>query len=127
MLPFTREQFLAAFVTYNEAIWPAQLVAYLLGLAAVALLVLAPANCRSRHRRHFGGHVDMDGCRIPLAQFLSDQQGGIAFRGAFRRPRSGHRLRRHRPRTNCASVSTPGRSRGSVSLLWLTLPSSIPW
>jgi hypothetical protein len=42
MLPFTREQFLAAFVTYNEAIWPAQLVAYLLGLAAVALLFWRP-------------------------------------------------------------------------------------
>jgi hypothetical protein len=36
-LPFTVEQFLGVFVRYNEAIWPAQLVAYLLGAAAVAL------------------------------------------------------------------------------------------
>ena len=38
MLPFTTEQFLAVFRSYNEAIWPAQIVAYLLaGLAVVAL------------------------------------------------------------------------------------------
>lgn len=42
MLPFTREQFFSAFVTYNEAIWPAQLVAYLLGLAAIVLLFWRP-------------------------------------------------------------------------------------
>jgi hypothetical protein len=39
MLPFTREQFFAVFVAYNDAIWPAQLVAYGLGLVAVALLI----------------------------------------------------------------------------------------
>ncbi len=38
MLPFTREQFLAAFVTYNETIWPLQIAAYGLGLVAVAAL-----------------------------------------------------------------------------------------
>jgi hypothetical protein len=36
-LPFTVEQFLGVFVRYNEAIWPAQVVAYLLGAAAVVL------------------------------------------------------------------------------------------
>jgi hypothetical protein len=36
-LPFTVEQFLGVFSRYNEAIWPAQLVAYALGLAAVGL------------------------------------------------------------------------------------------
>ena len=38
MLPFTPEQFLAVFVNYNNAIWPIQIVAYLLGGIAVALL-----------------------------------------------------------------------------------------
>lgn len=38
MLPFTRDQFLANLVAYNEAIWPAQLAAFALGLLAVALL-----------------------------------------------------------------------------------------
>jgi hypothetical protein len=38
MLPFTPEQFLAVFVTYNNAIWPVQIAAYLLGVVAVALL-----------------------------------------------------------------------------------------
>lgn len=34
-LPFTTEQFLNVFQVYNHAIWPLQLVAYLLGLVAV--------------------------------------------------------------------------------------------
>ena len=39
MLPFTPEQFRSVFADYNAAIWPAQIAAYLLGGAAVALLV----------------------------------------------------------------------------------------
>jgi hypothetical protein len=38
MLPFTPEQFLAVFTEYNVAIWPSQIVAYLLGGMAVLLL-----------------------------------------------------------------------------------------
>jgi hypothetical protein len=36
-IPFTVEQFFDVFQTYNTAIWPAQIAAYLLGVAAVAL------------------------------------------------------------------------------------------
>jgi hypothetical protein len=39
MLPFTREQFFGVFAAYNTAIWPAQLVAYVLGLVVVAALL----------------------------------------------------------------------------------------
>ncbi len=38
MLPFTSEQFLAVFVHYNQAIWPAQVVAYIPGLLVLLLL-----------------------------------------------------------------------------------------
>ena len=38
MLPFTVEQFLGAFVSFNKAIWPAQILAYLLGGLAFALV-----------------------------------------------------------------------------------------
>ncbi|MBR0837206.1 hypothetical protein JQ612_28775 [Bradyrhizobium manausense] len=38
MLPFTPEQFLAVFSDYNQAIWPVQVAAYLLGAFAVILL-----------------------------------------------------------------------------------------
>lgn len=38
MLPFTVEQFLAVFANYNNAIWPAQLLAYALGAVAFALI-----------------------------------------------------------------------------------------
>jgi hypothetical protein len=37
--PFSRMRFLDAYARYNEAIWPAQIVALLLGLLIVALLV----------------------------------------------------------------------------------------
>jgi len=36
-LPFTAEQFFAVFAAYNLAIWPAQVIAYLPGAAALAL------------------------------------------------------------------------------------------
>jgi hypothetical protein len=38
-IPFTVEQFFSVFESYNIAIWPAQIAAYVLGLAVVALLV----------------------------------------------------------------------------------------
>lgn len=47
MLPFTREQFLAVFVAYNEAVWPAQVLAYLLGLLMV-IFITRPSAQRSR-------------------------------------------------------------------------------
>lgn len=39
MLPFTVDQFFAVFGSYNTAIWPAPLIAYALGFAALAFLV----------------------------------------------------------------------------------------
>ena len=47
MVPFTREQFLAVFVTYNETVWPVQVLAYLLGLLMV-VLIIRPSAQRSR-------------------------------------------------------------------------------
>lgn len=43
MLPFTHDQFLGVFAQYNLAIFPAQIVAYLLGLVGVGL-VLRPTS-----------------------------------------------------------------------------------
>ena len=42
MLPFTPDQFLAVFASYNDAIWPIQIGAYQLGGLAVALLFWRP-------------------------------------------------------------------------------------
>ena len=38
MLPFTPEQFLGVFVNYNNAIWPIQIAAYVLGAVSIASL-----------------------------------------------------------------------------------------
>lgn len=43
MLPFSHEQFLAVFAQYNQAVWPAQVLGYVLGLAASACLVRSGA------------------------------------------------------------------------------------
>jgi hypothetical protein len=39
MLPFTVDQFLGVFEQYNQAIWPMHVVAYILGIAALILVV----------------------------------------------------------------------------------------
>ena len=39
-MPFTSQQFFEVFVSYNAAIWPIQIAAYILGLAVVASLEL---------------------------------------------------------------------------------------
>ncbi len=44
MLPFTSEVFFALFEDYNRAIWPAQLVAYALGILALVLVVRPSAT-----------------------------------------------------------------------------------
>jgi hypothetical protein len=38
-MPFTADQFFEVFAAYNAAIWPVQIIAYALGLIAVALLL----------------------------------------------------------------------------------------
>jgi hypothetical protein len=47
MLPFTRDQFLAVFAAYNDAIGPAPVVAYGLG-AVVVVLLLRPRGASDR-------------------------------------------------------------------------------
>jgi hypothetical protein len=46
-VPFTPEQFLAVFVAYNEAVWPVQLLAYMLG-ALMVVFVGRPSPRRGR-------------------------------------------------------------------------------
>jgi hypothetical protein len=43
-LPFTREQFFAIFAAYNAAIWPAHVVAYVLGVGALVLAARRPES-----------------------------------------------------------------------------------
>ena len=47
MLPFTREQFLAVFASYNVGVWPVQLFAYALAVGILALFLRrSPARGR---------------------------------------------------------------------------------
>jgi hypothetical protein len=44
MLPFTREQFVSVFAAYNDALWPAPIIAYGLGIAMIAALARPSAT-----------------------------------------------------------------------------------
>ena len=44
MLPFTRAEFFEVFAAYNTAIWPAQLVAYAIAIAALAVVFFRPGR-----------------------------------------------------------------------------------
>jgi hypothetical protein len=44
MLPFTHDQFVEVFVQYNMNVWPAQVVAYLLGLGLVLATISTSAS-----------------------------------------------------------------------------------
>jgi hypothetical protein len=69
MLPFTRDQFVAIFVGYNESIWPIQVVAYLVGIFAIVILfrpVEAAGPARHRDSRTV---LDLDRHRLSLAVF----------------------------------------------------------
>lgn len=68
MLPFSIEEFLSIFATYNAAIWPIQIVAYLVGAAAVAL-VFAKSAWKDR--------------AIAIALALTWFWTGIAYHGMF--------------------------------------------
>ncbi len=51
MLPFTRAQFLAVFVAFNESVWPVQVLAYLPGLLMAMLIVRPPRRTVARRWR----------------------------------------------------------------------------
>lgn len=68
MLPFTREQFIAVFADYNVAVWPAQVVAYAVGLGMVAA-VLRPSPSGSRF--------------VAAALALMWTWTGVAYHGLF--------------------------------------------
>jgi hypothetical protein len=44
MLPFTRAEFISVFGAYNTGVWPAQVLAYLVGLLVVGVLVRRSAG-----------------------------------------------------------------------------------
>ena len=44
MLPFTHAQFIEVFARYNMTVWPAQIVAYILGLGIVLALLRPSAG-----------------------------------------------------------------------------------
>lgn len=83
MLPFTREQFVAVFAEYNAGIWPAQILAYLLGLGMVALL-LRPSPAASRVvAAGLAGMWAWTGIAYHWAFFSTINKAALAFGALF--------------------------------------------
>jgi Family of unknown function (DUF6064) len=81
--PFTADVFFSLFETYNSAIWPAQLVAYGLGIVAVFLALRSPAK---------GGRIAFavlsafwlwNGIAYHLIQFLQINFAALGFGALF--------------------------------------------
>lgn len=70
-LPFTRDQFLSVFATYNEATWPMPVVAYVLGFV-VFVLAVRPSSAANR--------------LVPVILAAMWMWTGIVYHGLFFRP-----------------------------------------
>lgn len=76
MLPFTREQFVDVFARYNGVVWPAQVVAYLIGLALVVALTQAGRGSERGSERAVDGGI---GAGLALMWAWT----GVAYHGLF--------------------------------------------
>ena len=101
MLPFTLEQFLNVFATYNKAIWPAQIAAYVLGTIALAAL-LWPVRASDRVVSAVLGLMWLCTGVLYHGVFFSSINKAAFALGALFVERRGTALRRHRPR--CSSL-----------------------
>jgi hypothetical protein len=85
LLPFTHDAFIDVFRVYSAAIWPAQVVAYLLGDGPSS--ADAPdAPGRQRHCRHSRADVALDRPCVLRRPLQRDQPGGLRLRCTLRRP-----------------------------------------
>lgn len=83
MLPFTREQFLAVFAQYNSDVWPAQILAYVLGLGMIILLL---RSSRTGNRIIGAGLAAMwawTGIAYHWAYFASINKAALVFGALF--------------------------------------------
>lgn len=82
-VPFTAEQFLDVFARFNVAIWPTQLGAYVLGLAAVLLAVRGGSLARSGVPALLAGAWAFVGAAYHLAFFSRLNPAATVFGVAF--------------------------------------------
>lgn len=82
-IPFTVEQFLDVFARFNQAIWPAQVGAYALGLAAVALALRGGASASRAVPALLAGAWAFVGAAYHLAFFAEVNPVARVFGAAF--------------------------------------------
>jgi hypothetical protein len=99
-LPFTTDQFLDVFAAYNQAIWPAQVVAYVAGLGALSWALAMPSRASAAALGltlacmwvlmgagyHIGFFQVINPLALPAGALFILQGGltaGVALRGGF--------------------------------------------
>lgn len=83
MLPFTVEQFFTVFATYNQAIWPAQVVAYVAGAVAVWATLLRRPWAGRAAAAILGGMWLWNGLAYHLAFFAPINPAAYGFAAVF--------------------------------------------
>ena len=79
MIPFTPEVFLSLFEQYNGEIWPAQIVAYALGLLVIAAMVLPVPGSDRAASAVLAGFWLWNGAVYHLDYFASINFSAYAF------------------------------------------------
>lgn len=82
-LPFSTDQFLEVFRSYNLAIWPAQIIAYLLGIAAIALALRHTAQAGRLIMAMLAAFWLWMGAAYHLAFFSAINPAAYVFGGLF--------------------------------------------
>ncbi len=83
MLPFTVDQFFSVFGAYNKAIWPAQIIAYLLGVLAMWAIFTARAWAGREVAATFGIIWVWNGLAYHLAFFAPINAAAYGFAALF--------------------------------------------
>jgi hypothetical protein len=83
MLPFTADQFFSVFAAYNNAIWPAQILAYLLGAAVLWTIFAARAWGGRAVAAILGVLWAWNGLAYHLAFFAPINPAAYAFAALF--------------------------------------------
>lgn len=83
MLPFTADDFFSLFATYNTAIWPAQVMAYVLGLVALAAALKGGALGRRVAAIVLGAFWLWNGAIYHFAFFAQINPAAYAFAALF--------------------------------------------
>lgn len=116
-LPFDAQQFLAVFAAYNAAVWPAQAVAYALGLLALAALFTRHPLKERTVLAVLAAMWAWNGIAYHLSFFTSINAAAFGFAALFVLQAAFFALRAFKPGDTCFHVNGAWRSIVALCLV----------